>query len=1027
MDVGPLNVSGLLSGIDWRTMVDQLINIERRRVNLVSQQKTNFDSKLKEWRKINTQLKALSSAAIDLRATKSFQLFKSTLASSSATTPEEVLSVTTDATAAKGNYSVKVLATAQAQKLGSASFESDDEALGLSGDFLINGKAITVSASDTLENIRDRLNDLNSGSSVTGVTAAIVRSSSGGYQLNLTSDITGADGFSLQDASSTDILESLGFADGTVAVKTLTSDGAKSDGLSSSTSVVGSLLGLGTVPGATDVTIGGQTVSINLQTQSLTAIANAIDGLNGVSAEVVSETDEDGATLYRIDVSGTTSFSDSGNVLQALGFLKGNRTAVNEVHAGDVANSRIAGAGGGAITDATTFAQINTGGGANNVLVGDTISISGYDNDGTAVSTTFTISDVNQALNATGGLLESIETAFGGPTAVNAYLSDGSDGNTAGTLIVKDLVAGDSQLSISLTANNQGGGTLNLGDLTETTSGRNALLVGGSDSKVQVDGVTYQRSTNKIEDVIAGVTLDLKSANPSTTITLNIGNDLDAIKDKVKAFVSAYNTVVGAIKTNFTYDPEKKTSGGPLFGDVTLQTVKSTLSNLVGQQILSAGNYTGLSFVGINLDNKGSLSIDDAKLTTALQTNLNSVTSLFAVTGSGTAAGLQYISHGRSANAGTYEVNLTAAASRAAVTGSANLDDGNGLDADETFTITDTATGRIANIALTAGMNANDVVSAINSELAAQYSQIITGSQNNTKTSGAGGGAITASTTFGQINTGGDANNVTNNDTISFSGTTRTGKSISGSFTIADKDTSTIQDFLNSIETAYGTGVKASIDSNGAVLLTDLTPGSSQLTFGITPNNQGSGSLSFGAQSITTAGRYALEITASKEAGGFLKLAHNSYGASQGFTISQTANNLGLADATLNGTDIAGTINGQSATGSGQTLIGDEGAVNVEGLAIQYTGAATGDIGDVTVDFGVMELVERAMYNITDQFNGTFRYTEESLKNNMARNDATIERMERRLTLQRERLVRQFIAMESAIGRIKAQSVSFGA
>jgi flagellar hook-associated protein 2 len=553
------------------------------------------------------------------------------------------------------------------------------------------------------------------------------------------------------------------------------------------------------------------------------------------------------------------------------------------------------------------------------------------------------------------------------------------------------------------------------------------LLAAGADSKVQIDGVTYQRTTNKIDDLISGVTLDLKNANASTTVTVNVDYDYAGIKEKIKTFVNAYNTVLGSIKTNFTYDSETKKPGGPLFDDVTLQTVKSTLTNVVGQQVTAAGSYSTFGLAGINIDKTGTLSIDDAKLTAALQNSFDSVTSLFAVKGSSTAASLQYVSHGRKTVAGTYAVSITTAATRGAVTGTSNLDDGDGLDGNDTLTITDTATGRIATVALTSGMNGNAVVAAINSELAKNYQQVITGSQNNTKTSGAGGGVITASTTFAQINTGSDANNVTNNDTISFSGTTRSGKAVSGTFTITDKSTKTIQDFLNAIETAYGTGVKASIDSNGAIVLTDLTAGTSQLTLSITANNQGGGSLTFGTQSVSTTGRYAMEITASKETGGFLKLTHNSYGSANGFTISQSANHLGMSDASFSGVDVDGTINGQAATGSGQTLTGDADAVSVEGMVITYTGTSTGSIGNVTVDFGIMEQMERALYNVTDQAAGSFRYTEDTLKNNIKRADATIDRMERRLILQKERLVRQFIAMENAISRIKAQSIAFGA
>jgi len=98
----------------------------------------------------------------------------------------------------------------------------------------------------------------------------------------------------------------------------------------------------------------------------------------------------------------------------------------------------------------------------NNITTGDTITISGTKHDGTAITTTaFSITKADQ-LDKAGGFLETIENLYGGAGVVDAYVSDGTDGNIAGQIVIEDLTAGDSQISLSLSANNQGGGTLDL-------------------------------------------------------------------------------------------------------------------------------------------------------------------------------------------------------------------------------------------------------------------------------------------------------------------------------------------------------------------------------------------------------------------------------------------------------------------------------------------------------------------------------------------------------------------------------------
>ncbi len=1012
------SISGLASGLDWREIVSQIIAIDRKSIDVYVQQRDKYDAQLAEWKNIQSKLQSLESIVDELKKEKSYKLYTSSLSSSSSKDPSDILTASTTSSAAAGSYSIRVLQKAQSLKIGSKTFSSRDNALNLSGEFLINGKAVQISISDTLENIRDKINDLNSGVDATGVTATILSKSSNEYQLILTADQPGSDGFSLLDASSSNILQDMGLVSSSTRIKNQTSDGAKSDAFVSSATAVASLRGLNNAPGATTVTIAGQSVTIDLTTESLTDIAANINALTGVSAQVVSETNSDGDTVYRIDISGTTSFSDNNNVLQILGILEGTRTSINEVHTGSKANTDLTGS---AITNSTTWGQIDTAGGSNDIAVNDTITITGRDHNGNTVSATFTITDLNQALNATGGFLETIENAFGGSAVVDAYISDGTDGNTAGQLVVKDLQAGDSLLEVNIYANNEGGGSLDFGAFTETVTGRDMELVSGQDAQVEVDGVVYERSSNSIGDLIAGVTLNLVSADSSTTITMNVQRDLDGIKEKIQSFVDQYNEIITAIKEQMSYDEENQEPGGVLFGDGTLRSVQSDLMNQVIQSVSGlSSSYTSLGLIGLNLKNDGTLEINDSKLTDLLNNNFSDVVSLLAARGTGSVSTIQYISHDRTTKAGTYTVNITQVATKASVTGSNDLS--GGLAGAETLTITDLLTSQVANISLSAGDTIDDIISKINNELDKEYAQTITGSKNNTKTSSAGGGPITASTVWGDIDTGGDSNNIVNGDTISFSGTRRNGVTVSGTYTITDKTTDTVQGLLSAIESAFNNEVYATIDSNGAIVVTDRETGTSQLSFSITANNEGGGTLTFGTTSVTTTGRYAIEITASKNASNQLVLTHNAYGSSYGFQVSQTTNYLGITDGSYVGQDVAGTINGEAATGSGQLLTGNDGESNIDGLVIKYTGTSTGNVGTITLTFGVMEEFDRKLFDILDQFEGYVAYKMDSLSDNIDRLDDKIESLEYNLELKQQRLIAKFLIMETTIAKLNAQS-----
>ena len=118
-------ISGLSSGFDWSTMVDQLIAIDHRRVDIISNKKTDSENKLAEWQSFNTKLLALKTAAGNLRNAEAFNLYKAVMTTDSSTVKaSDLLTVTPSTNASIGSYTLKVNSLATAQKISSGSFTS---------------------------------------------------------------------------------------------------------------------------------------------------------------------------------------------------------------------------------------------------------------------------------------------------------------------------------------------------------------------------------------------------------------------------------------------------------------------------------------------------------------------------------------------------------------------------------------------------------------------------------------------------------------------------------------------------------------------------------------------------------------------------------------------------------------------------------------------------------------------------------------------------------------------------------------
>lgn len=144
---------------------------------------------------------------------------------------------------------------------------------------------------------------------------------------------------------------------------------------------------------------------------------------------------------------------------------------------------------------------------------------------------------------------------------------------------------------------------------------------------------------------------DLKVDDPDQAVEVDASVDVDKLMDTIKSFVEEYNSIVDMVNTQLTtkhekdYDPlsseqkselseseiekwEEKAKAGLLFGDSDLRSLSMDLRVVVSGGLLEKFREVGISVSSTYSDN-GKLSIDEAKLRGALQTDPEKVEKLF--------------------------------------------------------------------------------------------------------------------------------------------------------------------------------------------------------------------------------------------------------------------------------------------------------------------------------------------------------------------------------------------------------------
>jgi flagellar hook-associated protein 2 len=171
-------LSGLASGFDWKTLVDQLVEVERAPQQRMRTEQTGIDQRNQAFGSIKTQLAILQNRVAALQEPS---LFNSRLASVADAT---VASATVDAGAATGTYKFTITQLATSAELrgtsdigGALNATSDVSGLVLAdagfstavtaGEITVDGHRVSIATTDNLQGVFDKISTATGGA-VTG-------------------------------------------------------------------------------------------------------------------------------------------------------------------------------------------------------------------------------------------------------------------------------------------------------------------------------------------------------------------------------------------------------------------------------------------------------------------------------------------------------------------------------------------------------------------------------------------------------------------------------------------------------------------------------------------------------------------------------------------------------------------------------------------------------------------------------------------------------------------------------------------
>ena len=308
---------------------------------------------------------------------------------------------------------------------------------------------------------------------------------------------------------------------------------------------------------------------------------------------------------------------------------------------------------------------------------------------GSGPVTTITVNGTNNTLQ---GVADAINSSNSNVTA--AIVHDSTGGATPYRLILTSKRSGAAN-AISVTNNlaaSSGGATQLAFDLVnpvEEAADASVSLGSGPGA------ITVTSESNRIENLLGGVTLDLLDADPARQITLKVAQNTESAVASIEEFVDGFNTLMEFIDDQVRFESETG-NAGILLGNRSVIQIQDDVRRAVLEVVPGAGSLNRLTAIGISVSDRGRLILNSTRLNDVLNGRVEGISSsdvkkLFALSGESDHPQVQFLlgSSRTKSGATPYGVDITQAAEQASIVGTSALADSIVIDgSNDTLSLT---------------------------------------------------------------------------------------------------------------------------------------------------------------------------------------------------------------------------------------------------------------------------------------------------------------------------------------------------
>jgi flagellar hook-associated protein 2 len=647
---------GLATGIDTGEIVRQLVEVESRTLKAKQEQKAGEQLKSEAITELQTKL---TSFRTKIRALSDSNLL---WAFNASTSDSDFITASANSNASEGSHSIKVKQLAATDRWVhdglkyETSYIKDPAENGIF-IFSYNNQEMVVQTTDTTT-LEDMVGLINNDADNPGVTASILQYDDGNdgvYHLVLGSQDSGNDYQIKINSSNTEVYtadSTLQYNSENAVVTTKIKDLDSFSGVIESGSTADQIRVQGNQH-------NGIAVDYYFDVTQYTTIEDLLAEIEDGLGDSATATFSDGLIKLTDNISGASSMS------LTLTFIPGT--------------------GSSASITLPTFSQTTQGGSTSASLASFTastfietqsaqdsmIKVDGYPASADAAE----VQLLSSTLSANNG---TYTLSFNGETTA-AIDHAATIGTVEGILNGLSTIAAVGGVTVGGTPPDDSGSPMTITFLDTAGNVNQVTIVDSMNPGVhtmstQTEGNNgwISRSTNTVDDVLTGVTLNLHDDTYNTTtldyddIEVTLTRDTATLKEKMNEMITAYNEIVAFVQEKADYDAETKTAP-ILYGEYSVTTIRSQIKNpfiLAADGFTTDDSFTMPKDIGLTINSDGLLELDGNEFDEALIDDYRDVLDLIGAMKTGSSGGndaayIKFYAAGTYTEGGQYNVKVT--------------------------------------------------------------------------------------------------------------------------------------------------------------------------------------------------------------------------------------------------------------------------------------------------------------------------------------------------------------------------------